>query len=62
MTTILVAVDEAENAAAHSAAAVRAGSTAGIFVGVDTGMNRCGVDTPEEALRVGDGPGWGLPP
>lgn len=47
---ILVAVDEAPNAAAHSAAAVRAGSTLGIAVEVDTGMNRCGVDTAEEAL------------
>jgi len=49
---ILVAVDEAENAAAHSAAAVSAGSTLGIFVEVDTGMNRCGVDTAEEALAL----------
>jgi len=49
---ILVAVDEAPNADAHSAAAVRAGSTLGILVEVDTGMNRCGVDTAEEALAV----------
>jgi D-serine deaminase-like pyridoxal phosphate-dependent protein len=49
---ILVAVDEAANAAEHSAAAVRAGSTVGIFVEVDTGMNRCGVDTAEEALAL----------
>ena len=49
---ILVAVDEVPNAAAHSAAAVRAGSTIGIFVEVDTGMNRCGVDTAEEALAL----------
>ncbi len=49
---ILVAVDEAPNADAHSAAAVRAGSTLGIFVEVDTGMNRCGVDTAEEAVAV----------
>src|SRR5579864_561089 len=49
---ILVAVDEAANAAAHSAAAVRAGSTLGIFIEVDTGMNRCGVDTGEEALAL----------
>lgn len=49
---ILVAVDEAANAAAHSAAAVRAGSTVGIFIEVDTGMNRCGVDTAEEALAL----------
>jgi D-serine deaminase-like pyridoxal phosphate-dependent protein len=49
---ILVAVDEPENAAAHSVAAVSAGSTLGIFVEVDTGMNRCGVDTAEEALAL----------
>ena len=48
---ILVAVDEAANAAAHSAAAVRAGSTVGIFVEVDTGMNRCGVDTRRKRWR-----------
>jgi D-serine deaminase-like pyridoxal phosphate-dependent protein len=49
---ILVAVDEAPNAAAHSAAAVRAGSTLGILIEVDTGMDRCGVDTAEEALAL----------
>jgi len=47
---ILVAVDEARNAAAHSAAAVAAGSTLGIMVEVDTGMDRCGVDTAQECL------------
>jgi D-serine deaminase-like pyridoxal phosphate-dependent protein len=49
---ILVAVDEAPNAAAHSAAAVRAGSALGILVEVDTGMDRCGVDTAQDALAV----------
>jgi len=49
---ILVAVDEVANAEAHSAAAVAAGSTVGIFIEVDTGMNRCGVDTAEDALAV----------
>ena len=49
---ILVAVDEAANAAAHSAAAVAAGSTLGIMVEVDTGMDRCGVDTAEESLAL----------
>jgi D-serine deaminase-like pyridoxal phosphate-dependent protein len=49
---ILVAVDEAANAAAHSAAAVAAGSTVGIMVEVDTGMDRCGVDTAEECLAL----------
>ena len=58
---ILVAVDEAANAAAHSAAAVAAGSTLGIMVEVDTGMDRCGVDTARDCLalarRVTDLPG-----
>ena len=49
---VLVAVDEAANAAAHSAAAVAAGSTLGIMVEVDTGMDRCGVDTAQD---------WGHP-
>jgi D-serine deaminase-like pyridoxal phosphate-dependent protein len=49
---ILVAVDEPANAAAHSAAAVAAGSTVGIMVEVDTGMDRCGVDTAEECLAL----------
>src|ERR1700747_2513950 len=49
---ILVAVDEAANAAAHSAAAVAAGSTLGIMVEVDTGMDRCGVDTAQECLAL----------
>ena len=49
---ILVAVDEAPNAAAHSAAAVAAGSTLGIMVEVDTGMDRCGVDTAAECLAL----------
>jgi D-serine deaminase-like pyridoxal phosphate-dependent protein len=49
---ILVAVDEPANAAAHSAAAVAAGSTIGIMVEVDTGMDRCGVDTAQECLAL----------
>jgi D-serine deaminase-like pyridoxal phosphate-dependent protein len=49
---ILVAVDELPNAAAHSAAAVAAGSTLGIMVEVDTGMDRCGVDTAQECLTL----------
>src|SRR5262249_56374663 len=49
---ILVAVDDAANAAAHSAAAVAAGSTLGIMVEVDTGMDRCGVDTAAEGLAL----------
>jgi D-serine deaminase-like pyridoxal phosphate-dependent protein len=58
---ILVAVDESSNAAALSAAAVRAGSVLGVMVEVDTGMDRCGVDTPQAALdlarQVSDLPG-----
>ncbi|HXZ69554.1 MAG TPA: alanine racemase, partial [Streptosporangiaceae bacterium] len=58
---ILVAVDEAPNAAALSAAAMAAGSTLGILVEVDTGMDRCGTDTADQALalarRVMDLPG-----
>src|SRR6266571_4363397 len=49
---VLVAVDEAPNAEAHSAAAVTAGSTLGIMVEVDTGMDRCGVDTAQDALAL----------
>ena len=49
---ILVAVDEAANAAAHSAAAVAAGSTLGIMIEVDTGMDRCGVDTAGDCLAL----------
>ncbi|HEU5421076.1 MAG TPA: alanine racemase [Streptosporangiaceae bacterium] len=49
---ILVAVDDAANAGALSVAAVAAGSTLGVLVEVDTGMDRCGVDTGQDALAV----------
>ncbi len=49
---VIVAVDEEANAAAHSAAAVQAGAMLGIAVEVDTGMDRCGVDTAEDAVRI----------
>jgi D-serine deaminase-like pyridoxal phosphate-dependent protein len=49
---VLVAVDEAANAAVLSAAAVTAGSTLGIMVEVDTGMDRCGVDDAADCLAV----------
>ena len=49
---ILVAVDEAPNATALSAAAAAVGSTLGVLVEVDTGMDRCGTDTPEQALAL----------
>jgi D-serine deaminase-like pyridoxal phosphate-dependent protein len=59
--TIHVAVDEVANASALSAAAVKAGSTLGILVEVDTGMDRCGVDTAPDGLalarHVADQPG-----
>jgi D-serine deaminase-like pyridoxal phosphate-dependent protein len=58
---MLVAVDEAANAAALSTAATAAGSTLGVLVEVDTGMDRCGTDTAEQTLalarRVMDLPG-----
>jgi D-serine deaminase-like pyridoxal phosphate-dependent protein len=49
---VLVAVDEAGNAATLSAAAVTAGSTLGIMVEVDTGMDRCGVDDAAACLTL----------
>ena len=49
---ILVAVDEVPNVAELSAAAVKAGSTLGIMVEVDTGMDRCGIDTAAEVLAA----------
>jgi D-serine deaminase-like pyridoxal phosphate-dependent protein len=49
---ILVATDEAPNASALSAAAVEAGSTLGIMVEVDTGMDRCGVGSAAESLDL----------
>jgi D-serine deaminase-like pyridoxal phosphate-dependent protein len=49
---VLVAVDEPGNAAALSAAAAGAGSTIGVMIEVDTGMDRCGTDTAEGALSL----------
>lgn len=49
---VLVAVDCAENAAELSAAAGRVGSTLGVLVEVDTGMDRAGVDDAEQALTL----------
>jgi len=49
---ILVAVDETDNAAALSAAAVAAGSTLGVMIEVDTGMDRCGVDSAADGLAL----------
>lgn len=49
---VMVAVDDPANAEALSNAAVAAESSLGVLVEVDTGMDRCGVDTPEEALAL----------
>jgi D-serine deaminase-like pyridoxal phosphate-dependent protein len=49
---IMVAVDDATNAEALANAARVADSSLGVLVEVDTGMDRCGVDSPEEALGL----------
>ena len=49
---ILVAVDDAGNAAELSAAASAAGSQLGVLIEVDTGMDRAGVDTEEDAIAL----------
>jgi D-serine deaminase-like pyridoxal phosphate-dependent protein len=50
---LMVAVDDAENARALGEFARDAGSELGVVIEVDTGMDRCGVDTPQEALALG---------
>jgi 3-hydroxy-D-aspartate aldolase len=52
MCRLTVCVDDADNAAALSEAAVRAGSTIRCLVEYDIGMNRCGARTAEEYFRV----------
>jgi D-serine deaminase-like pyridoxal phosphate-dependent protein len=49
---VLVAVDEAANAAELSAAAGAAGSELGVLIEVDTGMDRAGVDSAEDAVAL----------
>ncbi len=49
---VMVAVDDADNAADIGAAARTAGSTVGVLIEVDTGMDRAGVDTPEQAAAL----------
>jgi D-serine deaminase-like pyridoxal phosphate-dependent protein len=49
---VLVAVDDPGNAALLSDAAVAAGSRIGVMIEVDTGMDRAGVDSPQEALDL----------
>lgn len=51
-TDVMVAVDDADNAGEIAAAAREAGSTLGALIEVDTGMDRAGVDTTEEALAL----------
>jgi D-serine deaminase-like pyridoxal phosphate-dependent protein len=49
---VTVNVDDPDDVAALSDAAVEAGSTLGVLVEVDTGMHRAGVGDPDEALVV----------
>jgi D-serine deaminase-like pyridoxal phosphate-dependent protein len=49
---IRVAVDEAANAESLSRAAVAAGSTLGVMIEVDDGMDRAGVDDAEAAIAL----------
>ena len=59
--TVTVAVDDADNVRRLSAAAVAAGVTLGVFLEVNVGMDRCGVEPGEPALalarQVTDAPG-----
>ncbi len=61
---LLIAVDDPSNIDQLSSAAVAAGSELGVLVEVDTGMDRCGADSPAEALalarRVAASPGLHL--
>jgi D-serine deaminase-like pyridoxal phosphate-dependent protein len=49
---VMVAVDDADNAADIAAAARAVGSTVGVLIEVDTGMDRAGVDTPAQAVEL----------
>lgn len=49
---LLVNVDDVSDAEALSAEAVAAGTQIGVLVEIDTGMHRCGADSPEEALAL----------
>lgn len=51
---INVAIDDAHNAEELSSAALKAGSTLGVLIDLDVGMERCGVRTKEEALRLAE--------
>jgi D-serine deaminase-like pyridoxal phosphate-dependent protein len=49
---IIVAIDDASNAEELSNAALAAGSTLGVLIDLDVGMERCGVRSKEEALSL----------
>lgn len=49
---VMVAIDDAGNASDIAAAAKAAGSVVGVLIEVDTGMDRAGVDTPEQAAEL----------
>ncbi len=49
---VMIAIDDAGNASDIAAAARAAGSTLGVLIEVDTGMDRAGVDTPEQAVAL----------
>src|ERR1700716_3621972 len=49
---VMVAVDDANNAADIAAAARAAKSTVGVLIEIDTGMDRAGVDTPDQAVEL----------
>jgi D-serine deaminase-like pyridoxal phosphate-dependent protein len=49
---VMVAADAAGNAAEIGAAAREAGSTIGVLIELDTGMDRAGADNTEEALAL----------
>lgn len=49
---VTVAMDSAENVRAIAEAASEADASIGVLVEVDTGMHRCGVRSPEQALTL----------
>jgi D-serine deaminase-like pyridoxal phosphate-dependent protein len=49
---IIIAIDDERNAEDLSTAALKAGSTLGVLIDLDVGMERCGVRTKEAALRL----------
>jgi D-serine deaminase-like pyridoxal phosphate-dependent protein len=51
---VLIAVDDATNARTLSEAARRAGAELGVLIEIDTGMDRAGVDTGEDAVALAE--------